>query len=261
MFELTLTLDSVMQRKKVFFLGRKKVFTGAAQWVNTSNQQRNRFWLDTSSWKQEARWPENFLFLSHFILLASTPESPFNDGERSGKGPPWCVTAPSFQSSARSPRQGGGSAIRTARPISRQKLGRHCGHQGHKNTQMVTQRPISCCPITKEVLCSLLPPLPPHSFLPVPPPPLPLLSIRRENRRCWDCIIAPITVIIYTSILSYSLFFFVCSCNQSLQVWSAQLRHARQCRYSFQDQRLLQPSDIYLVWKSLGKFKAGRELH
>lgn len=108
MFELTLTLDSVMQRKKVFFLGRKKVFTGAAQWVNTSNQQRNCFWLDTSSWKQEARWPENFLFLSHFILLASTPESPFNDGERSGKGPPWCVTAPSFQSSARSPRQGGG---------------------------------------------------------------------------------------------------------------------------------------------------------
>lgn len=53
-----------------------------------------------------------------------------------------------------------------------------------------------------------MPPPPPNSFPSVPPLSLPPLRKRKENRRCWDCIIASITVIIYTSILSYSLFFF-----------------------------------------------------
>lgn len=82
---------------------------------------------------------------------------------------------------------------------------------------MVTEGPISCYPITKKVPCSLQPP-PPQSFLLVPPPSLPPLRKRRENRRCWDCIIASITVIIYTSILSYSLFF--CLLLQSISAGS-----------------------------------------
>lgn len=76
------------------------------------------------------------------------------------------------------------------------------------------QRPISCYPITKKT--TLLSPtssglaLPPRSHLRPSPP----LRKRTENRRCWDCIIAPITVIIYTSILPFSLFSARC-CNQS----------------------------------------------
>lgn len=116
------------------------------------------------------------------------------------------------------------------------KRGRQQGHQGlryHTNVQMVTEGPISCYPITKKVPCSLPPPPPPSppaSIFPlVPPPSLPPLRERRENRRCWDCIIASITVIIYTSILSYSLF-FARYCNQSQQAWCAQLRHAKKRR-------------------------------
>lgn len=112
------------------------------------------------------------------------------------------------------------------------KQGRERGHWGlwyHTNLQMGTRGPISCYPITKKVPSSLPPPPPPHFFPLVPPPSHPPLRNRRENRRCWDCIIASITVIIYTSILSYSLF-FACYCNQSHQAWCVQLRHAKKCR-------------------------------
>lgn len=112
------------------------------------------------------------------------------------------------------------------------KQGRQRGHWGlwyHTNLQMGTRGPISCYPITKKVPSSLPPPPPPHFFPLVPPPSHPPLRNRRENRRCWDCIIASITVIIYTSILSYSLF-FACYCNQSHQAWCVQLRHAKKCR-------------------------------
>lgn len=112
------------------------------------------------------------------------------------------------------------------------KQGRQRGHWGlwyHTNLQMGTRGPISCYPITKKVPSSLPPPPPPHFFPLVPPPSHPPLRNRRENRRCWDCIIASIIVIIYTSILSYSLF-FACYCNQSHQAWCVQLRHAKKCR-------------------------------
>lgn len=112
------------------------------------------------------------------------------------------------------------------------KQGRERGHWGlwyHTNLQMGTRGPISCYPITKKVPSSLPPPPPPHFFPLIPPPSHPPLRNRRENRRCWDCIIASITVIIYTSILSYSLF-FACYCNQSHQAWCVQLRHAKKCR-------------------------------
>lgn len=92
---------------------------------------------------------------------------------------------------------------------------------------MVTEGPISRYPVTKEV--PLLPPT--FSSLVLPPRPTsvpPLLSGKgRENRRCWDCIIASITVIIYTSILSYSLF-FARRRNQSRRVRSVQRRHAKE---------------------------------
>lgn len=104
------------------------------------------------------------------------------------------------------------------------------GHQGLGccvNPQMVTEGPISRYPVTKEV--PLLPPT--FSSLVLPPRPTsvpPLLSGKgRENRRYWDCIIASITVIIYTSILSYSLF-FARRCNQSRWVRSVQWRHAKE---------------------------------
>lgn len=96
--------------------------------------------------------------------------------------------------------------------------GRQWGHQGlwyHTHLQMVTgQRPISCYPVTKK--STLLSPTSSSLALPLrfhlrPSPPL---RKRTENRRCWDCIIAPITVIIYTSILPFSLF-FACCCHQS----------------------------------------------
>lgn len=61
---------------------------------------------------------------------------------------------------------------------------------------MAMEGPINYCAVTKEVA-------PPPSAHPPPPPgrtpPTPPLW---ENRRCLDCIIASITVIIYTSILS-----------------------------------------------------------
>lgn len=108
--------------------------------------------------------------------------------------------------------------------------GRPRGHQGLGgcvHPQMVTEGPISHYPVTKEV--PLLPPT--FSSLVLPPRPTfvpPLLSGRgRENRRCWDCIIASITVIIYTSILSYSLF-LARRCNQSRRVRSVQRRHAKE---------------------------------
>lgn len=96
------------------------------------------------------------------------------------------------------------------------KQGRQRGHWGlwyHTNLQMGTRGPISCYPITKKVPSSLPPPPPPHFFPLVPPPSHPPLRNRRENRRCWDCIIASITVIIYTSILSYSLFLLAIAIN------------------------------------------------
>lgn len=92
---------------------------------------------------------------------------------------------------------------REARLLTKQ--GRQRGHQGlrqHADLQLGTRGPINCYPITKKAPCSST-----TSSSWGPSPPLPPLRKRRENRRCRDCIIAPITVIIYTSILSYSLFF------------------------------------------------------
>lgn len=76
------------------------------------------------------------------------------------------------------------------------------------------QRPISCYPVTKKG--TLLSPTSSSLALPLRfhPRSSPPLRKRTENRRCWDCIIAPITVIIYTSILPFSLF-SVHDCNQS----------------------------------------------
>lgn len=102
------------------------------------------------------------------------------------------------------------------------------GHATH--TQMVTVGPVShpirCYPITNKVACSPPPPSfsPPSSHLHPS-----LHSGRRENRRCRDCIIASITVIIYTSILSFSLL-FACYCNQSTLGLAIQLRHAKRSR-------------------------------
>lgn len=139
------------------------------------------------------------------------------------------TTAPFYQRAARKPRWGSAMSGSNASLLTKQ--GRQQGHRGppqHTNLQMVTEGPISCCPITKRA---------PHP-LPLPPPPPSLLSHlhpsllsgkRKENRRFWDCIIASITVIIYTSILSYSLLFAFC-CYQSPQTWSVQLRHAKQSR-------------------------------
>lgn len=67
----------------------------------------------------------------------------------------------------------------------RAKQGRQQGHRGSwlcTNLQMVTEGPISCCPITKKVLFSLLPP-PPNSFLLVPPPSLPPSSQEKERKQ------------------------------------------------------------------------------
>lgn len=152
-----------------------------------------------------------------------------------GKVVPQHIRVPRYQSPASKSQMGISSQASEACLLTKQ--GRQRGHQRpwfHTNFQMVTEGPISCYTITKKVPCSLPPPPPPPPLVHrlVPPPSLPPLRKRRENRRCRDCIIASITVIIYTSILSYSLF-FACYCNQSQRAWSVQLRHAKRCRYLF----------------------------
>lgn len=150
---------------------------------------------------------------------------------------------------------------REARPLTKQ--GRQRGHRGlwyHTHLQMVTGGPISCYPITKKVPRSPQP-LPLQASLLVPPPSLPPLRKQRENRRCWDCIIASITVIIYTSILSYSLL-FACYCNQSRQTRSVQLRHAKKSRQLFQEMTdFFLKSVIFLLCGNAQGSTGRKELH
>lgn len=138
------------------------------------------------------------------------------------------------------------------------------GHQGLGccvNPQMVTEGPISRYPVTKEV--PLLPPT--FSSLVLPPRPTsvpPLLSGKgRENRRCWDCIIASITVIIYTSILSYSLFFRPPLQSISPGALCAAETRKRSAGSYFRNDKFFFPQSVIFFFGGTGGGKKGQKLH
>lgn len=203
----------------------------------------------------------SFPFLLHTLLPATASGEPLNWQSVMRGGATLMHYSTMLSEASQETQMGISHKGSEARLLTKQ--GRQQGHQGpwyHTSIQMVTEGPISYCPVTKEVPRSLTPPPPPPSF-PLVPPPSPPSSQEKERKQkvlgLHHCLHHCDNLHIYLVI--FSLFLHAVAINLSglgLCSWDMQSSAGRYFRNDIFFNRVI----FLLCKKSPGKLKAQREL-